>query len=239
MISLTRLVCLSGVVPPLRSLRIVAHCLIIAIKAPVQAKHPYRYRRLIDISQQHTKLSLVRFTSLHDRGDETTPSLTAPALVFALDGVLSSPLPSCGLVSGSVSLVDMGNLGHKRIVRVGVCQHRADGQKHFRDGQRRTPLITQNIQADATIRVDVWVVDAGSEVDLGRLERVVGREVNGQEEDTAGVWRIARSHNCSLPVEQILADRAGRARRGWISAEISELLVNALKSHFVMCRGGI
>lgn len=133
----------------------------------------------------------------------------------------------------------MGDLGHKRIVRVGVCQHRTDGQKDFRDGQRRAPLVTQNIQADATIGVDVRMVDAGSEVDLGRLERVVGREVNGQEEDTTGVWRVTRTHNRSLPVEQILADGAGRARRGWISAEISELLVNALKSHFVMCRGGI
>ena len=34
------------------------------------------------------------------------------------------------------------------------------------------------------------MVDAGSEVDLGRLEGVVGREVNGKEEDTAGVRGI-------------------------------------------------
>lgn len=61
---------------------------------------------------------------------KSTPSLTAPAHVFTLNGVLSSPLPGCGLVSGSVSLVDMGNLGDQRVVRVRIRQHRADGQKN-------------------------------------------------------------------------------------------------------------
>lgn len=34
------------------------------------------------------------------------------------------------------------------------------------------------------------MVDTGGEVDLGRLERVVGGEVDGKEEDTAGVGRV-------------------------------------------------
>jgi hypothetical protein len=47
----------------------------------------------------------------------------------------------------------------------------------FADRQSRTPLIPQNIQTDGTVRVDVRVVDLGCELNLGRLERVVGREV--------------------------------------------------------------
>jgi hypothetical protein len=35
------------------------------------------------------------------------------------------------------------------------------------------------------------VVDAGGEVDLRGLERVVGREVNREEKDTARVWGVA------------------------------------------------
>jgi DNA relaxase NicK len=35
------------------------------------------------------------------------------------------------------------------------------------------------------------VVDASGEVDLGRLKGVVGREVDGEEEDTARVWGLA------------------------------------------------
>ena len=100
----------------------------------------------------------------------------------------------------------MGNLGHQRVIGVGVRQHRADGEQHwtrlalakrtgagygagltFRDGQGGAPLVSQDVQADAAVRVDVGVVDAGGEVDLGRLEGVVGREVDGEEEDTSGV----------------------------------------------------
>jgi hypothetical protein len=60
----------------------------------------------------------------------------------------------------------------------------------FRDSQRRAPLITQNVQAYATVGVDVGVVDTSGEGDFGRLEGVVGREVDVEEEDAAGVGRV-------------------------------------------------
>ena len=53
----------------------------------------------------------------------------------------------------------------------------------FGDGQGRAPLVSQNVEAYATVGVDVWVVDTRSEINLGRLEWVVGREVYGEEED--------------------------------------------------------
>lgn len=56
------------------------------------------------------------------------------------------------------------------------------------NGERRAPLIPQDVQADRAVAVDVGVVDAGGEVDLRGLERVVCGEVDGEEEDTAGVW---------------------------------------------------
>lgn len=52
-------------------------------------------------------------------------------------------------------------------------------------------MVTENVQTDAAVRVDVGVVDASSEVDLRRLEGVIGREVNGKEENTARVWGVA------------------------------------------------
>lgn len=61
----------------------------------------------------------------------------------------------------------------------------------LRDGQGRAPLVPQNVQADAAVGVDVGVVDAGGEVDLRGLEGVVGGEVNSEEEDAAGVGRVA------------------------------------------------
>lgn len=49
---------------------------------------------------------------------------------WSLNGVLASPLPGRRLIPGSVGLVDVCNLGDERVVRVGVCQHRADTQKY-------------------------------------------------------------------------------------------------------------
>ena len=71
----------------------------------------------------------------------------------------------------------------------------------FRDCEGGAPLIPQNVEADAAVAVDVWVVDASGEVDLWGLERVVGREVDCEEEDAAGVWRVAGTHDGRLPVE--------------------------------------
>jgi hypothetical protein len=54
-------------------------------------------------------------------------------------------------------------------------------------------LISENIETDAAVAVDVWVIDSGGEVDLGRLKGVVCGKVDGEEEDTARVWRVTLS----------------------------------------------
>jgi hypothetical protein len=48
----------------------------------------------------------------------------------------------------------------------------------FRDGQGRAPLITQDVETDRAVGVDVGVIDAGDEVDLWWLEGVVGWKVD-------------------------------------------------------------
>lgn len=50
-------------------------------------------------------------------------------------------------------------------------------------------MVTENVEADAAIGVDVRVVDGRGEVDLGWLERIVGREVYVKEKDASCVWR--------------------------------------------------
>lgn len=71
----------------------------------------------------------------------------------------------------------------------------------FRDGESRAPLVSQDVQTDAAVGVDVGVVDTGGEVDLRGLERIVGREVNGQEEDASRVWRVTLKQ-VSFPFER-------------------------------------
>lgn len=88
---------------------------------------------------------------------------------------------------GSVSIEQMLR-STVRSVRIIIYTSRPWGLLALRDGQSRAPLISQNIQADAAIRVDVRVVDARREVDFRRLEGIVGREVDCEEEDAARVW---------------------------------------------------
>src|SRR5690242_1799842 len=47
-----------------------------------------------------------------------------------LDGILSGPLTRRRLVSRPVGLVDVCNLGDEWVVRIWICQHRADAQQH-------------------------------------------------------------------------------------------------------------
>lgn len=68
-------------------------------------------------------------------------------------------------------------------------------------------MVSQNVEADAAVTVDVGVVDASGEVDLGRLEGVVCREVDGEEEDTTGVWRVLLQRLSELFIGYGVADR--------------------------------
>lgn len=55
----------------------------------------------------------------------------------------------------------------------------------FGDGQSRAPLVSKNIETNATITIDIRVVDSSREVDLRRLEWVVRGELDLQEEDAS------------------------------------------------------
>lgn len=60
----------------------------------------------------------------------------------------------------------------------------------FGDGQSRTPLVSQDIKAYTSVGVDIWVIDARSEVYFWWFERIVGREMNRQKEDTTRVGAL-------------------------------------------------
>lgn len=128
----------------------------------------------------------------------------------------------------AVCSINLRDLRHQRVVRVGVREQRADRQQHLRDGQRGAPLVFQDVQADAAVGVDVAVIDARREVHLGRLERVVGREVDVQEVHAAGVRAVLGAHDGRLPVEQVVAHGAGAAVSGRVAAQVLQLLVDPL-----------
>lgn len=146
---------------------------------------------------------------------------------------LPGPLASRALVSLAVRLVQVGNLGHERVIGIWVGQHGADREQHLGDGERWAPLVPENVETDAAVAVDVGVVDLGGEGNLGGLEGVVGRESDGEEEDTAGVRGVTGAHDRCLPLEHVVAGGTSAAGRGRITAEVGELLVDSLHSHFL------
>ena len=132
-----------------------------------------------------------------------------------------------------VALVDVCDLWHQGVIWVGVSQQRADGEKHLRNGESGRPLVLEDVQADRTVAVDVHMVDLRGESDLGRLEGVVGREVDVQEEDALVVGRVLGAHDGSLPVELVcLVGGAGRAVCGRVSSKVDQLLLDSFKCHF-------
>ena len=77
----------------------------------------------------------------------------------------------------------------------------------------RVGKTPQENSGKAGAPVDVGMVDARREGDLRRLERIVRRKMNVQEKHAALVRALAGPHDCGAPVKQIIANRAGRARR--------------------------
>ena len=72
------------------------------------------------------------------------------------------------------------------------------------------------------------MVDASCEVNLRRLEGIVGREVDGEEEDTAGVGRIALSSDVSIEttrIHDVLSRHVVEAVRHGMHASVCNLQV--------------
>jgi len=130
-----------------------------------------------------------------------------------------------------VGLEELSDVRDERVVGVGVRQQTADRQQDFGDGKCRGPLVLQDVEADPTVRVDVTMVDPRREVDFGRLERVVGWEVDVQEEDPASVRRIVRSHDGCLPVEHVIADRSGATVGRGVLPEVDQFFINSFQGH--------
>jgi hypothetical protein len=54
--------------------------------------------------------------------------------------------------------------------------HDKNDKRTLRDSECRGPLVTQDVETDGTIGVNVRVVDLGRERDLRRFEGIVGRK---------------------------------------------------------------
>jgi hypothetical protein len=62
--------------------------------------------------------------------------------------------------------------------------------------------------------------------------------VNREEEDTTGVWRVGRSHDGRLPVEQVIADWTSRTGRWGISVVVVSTVCSYNLRGLMVCRCG-
>lgn len=96
----------------------------------------------------------------------------------------------------------MGHLRPQGIVGIGIGQEGQNRQQDLGNGQRRGPLILENIQADDAAGIDIRMIDLRHKGDLGGLKGVVGGEVDVHLEDTAGERGITGPHDDAGPVVQ-------------------------------------
>jgi len=116
---------------------------------------------------------------------------------MGLHRVLARPLFRSRIVLGPVRLVQFSNLRNQRIIRVRISQQRANRQQHLRDGESRGPLTLQNVQANATIAVNIAVVDLCLELHLPEP-----RTTSNQCKESNLAWPI---NPCSAITEILLA----------------------------------
>ena len=112
----------------------------------------------------------------------------------------------------AVRFVNTGDLRHQRIIygdkgrcvrwscsgkaaawhgirtRVRIGEKRTNRKQDLGDSQRGAPLIFQDVKANATVRVDVWVVDAGGKGEFRGLEGVICGKIDVEEEHPA--WKF-------------------------------------------------
>ena len=64
--------------------------------------------------------------------------------------------------------------------------------------------LPKNVETDRSIAVDVGMVDARGERKLGRLEWIIGGEVDIEEEHATLERTVRRAENSGLPVKRVV-----------------------------------
>ena len=131
---------------------------------------------------------------------------------------LSTYLPVVDILRGDAA--DQGVTG------VTVRQQRADGEQDLGDGQGRAPLVLQDVQANHALAVHIAVVDPCPELDLGRLEGVICREVDVEEEHAALVHRARGAEDGGHPLVEVVSLGPSAAVWRRIQRDGAKLLLN-------------
>ena len=110
---------------------------------------------------------------------------------------------------------------------VAISQKRANRENHLGDGQSRTPVVFQNVQANFALAVDVAVINPSLENHLRRLEWIIWGEGDVEEKYTRSIGRVCGTHDSCHPFKNIIALGAGGAIAWWIQTDLCKFLLNS------------
>lgn len=138
----------------------------------------------------------------------------------SLLSILPGPLRGDAVVLRAVSLVLVGNLGNERIIWVRIRQQGTNRQENLGNCERGAPIVLEDIKADSSLVIHITVIDFSLELQLWWLERVVLRELDLQEEHSALVRRVGRTHDGGLPLKHVISSGSSGTVGGRIVTEI-------------------
>lgn len=137
--------------------------------------------------------------------------------------ILQRPFSRRGVELLSVGFVEMGNFGNERILWIWIRQETTDTEKNLANGERGTPLILENVQADTALGVDIRMVYARGKGDSWRFEWIVNWKLNREIECTPRIWTSFGSDNGGCPgIEIVVLYGSSRTIAWWILIEIVE-----------------
>ncbi len=98
----------------------------------------------------------------------------------------------------------MKNIRIKRTIRIGIGQQLTNGQENFGRGERRCPIVLEQIQANIPLlMIDIAVIDLGLELYSGWLEGIIGTECNLEMECAILVWCATYALYSASPLHQV------------------------------------
>jgi hypothetical protein len=106
-------------------------------------------------------------------------------------------------------------------------------QQHRPNIVHGTPLILQNIEANAAAHVDVGVVDGRLEEHRRRRHGVRGAELHAELEDEVGVGRVGGPVDGRRPERHVFVVREGGDAGGGVRHYVHELFLETVRGHYV------
>ena len=116
-----------------------------------------------------------------------------------------NPFGSCGLPLVAITLPHLCNCHFLSVLGVWCLHDSEDGLNDKLSIESGDPVLVDSLRANLTsVRLHAWVVNFRDELDLGRLERVVVREIEVYCESAADEWCTLGALDMNVPDHHVV-----------------------------------